>query len=83
MFYALVLEEGLKFSSCVFTPSIGAEDLESLAGLKFNLSNEGVQMPNHLLLHSLNKDIARLVINEGDKVEEILVRMGGKHHTNI
>ena len=40
-------------------------------------------MPNHLglLLHGLNKDFARLVINEGDKVEEILVRMGGEDHT--
>ena len=42
-------------------------------------------MPNHLgfLLHGLDEDFARLVVNEGDKVEEILVRMGGEHRTNI
>ena len=42
-------------------------------------------MSNHLgfLLHGLDEDFARLVVDEGDKVEEILVRTGGEHCTNI
>ena len=42
-------------------------------------------MPNHLgfLLHGLDEDFARLVVDEGDKVEEILVRTGGEHRTNV
>ena len=56
----LVLEEGLDFPSDVLAPSIGTQDFESLTGLEFDSSDEGMQMLDHLglLLHGVDKNFA-------------------------
>jgi len=80
-----VLEKGLYFPGGVFTPSIRAQDLEFVACLKLNLRDKSVQVSSHLrlLLHSVDEDLAGLVIDPCNKVGEALVRAGGEKGADV
>jgi len=75
MLDTLVLKKGLYLPSGIFAPSVRAEYLESMASLELNTCNESAQVSGHLrlLLHGVDKNLAGLVINLGDKVGEALV----------
>jgi hypothetical protein len=81
----LVPEERLDFPGDVLAPSIGAQDFESLAGLEFDSSDEGAQVLDHLglLLHGVDENFARFVVDPGDKVEKALMGASGEKHANV
>jgi len=85
MLDTLVLEKGLYLPGNVFAPSVRAEYLESMAGLKLDMCNKSMQVSGHLrlLLHGIDENLAGLVIDPGDKVGEALVRAGGKECADI
>ena len=50
------------------------KDLKLVASLELNTHDKGVQMLSHFrfLLHSIDKDLAGLVVDPSDEVDEAL-----------
>ena len=63
-------------TSCVLAPTIAAKDFDVMTSLSFRAQDVGLQVTCDIIfvLQALDRDLSRLVVNEGNKVFKTFVR---------